>query len=105
MENILLLTDEDFFFVVLIRLVLFDSRNIYISWKRDKNGGFDNGDCMWVNEDLQKDYPGCVVQKITSIGNGIYNEGNYYVKSCSFDGGDYFPRMKLVGGVYEGDFL
>jgi len=50
--------------------------------------GFDAGDCMQDNSNLQKDYPGCVVQNPLLIGDGACLLGEYNTERCGFDGGD-----------------
>ncbi|GFH59482.1 hypothetical protein CTEN210_15958 [Chaetoceros tenuissimus] len=64
-------------------------------WKLLENGvcnialnhpecGFDDNDCVKFN----RAYPGCVVEDIYLLGNGICNGHPYESVECKFDGGD-----------------
>jgi len=50
--------------------------------------GFDGGDCIQNNIDLQQQYPGCVVLNPHWIGDGRCYGGEYNTEQCGFDGGD-----------------
>jgi len=73
--------------------------------------GFDAGDCVLNNTNLQQQYPECLVQNPSWIGDGFCLGGEYNTEQCGFDGGDCiefntnYPDCKvlLAGFVGDGD--
>jgi len=50
----------------------------------NENCNYDAGDCDWFNEE----YPSCVVEEPSLIGDRSCNGGEYNVRACGWDGGD-----------------
>lgn len=45
---------------------------------------FDNGECAQHN----KDFPGCFVEDVDKLRNGVCDGGDYFTPECNYDGGD-----------------